>query len=202
MSHASRPASTGQTFEEVVLPHLDTGRHLARWLLGNTHDAEDVVQEAALRAFRYFGTFKGGNARAWFLQIVRHLAWSWRAQGQRFRSESFDEEQHSGSSSLPNPELRLIRMDRAASISRAMGKVPRRWQKLLVLREREEMSYRELADAADVPVGTVMSGLSRGRQAFRVALRDELNHGKRWSPRRFPPRSRHGQCMTEGEEAC
>jgi RNA polymerase sigma-70 factor (ECF subfamily) len=184
-----------------VLPHLDTARRLARWLLRSEDDAEDAVQEAALRAFRYFGTFTGGNGRAWFLQIVRHQCWSWRARGRRVHSDSFDEERHSDGWSAPDPEMRLIHLDRATSINRAMNKVPRRWRKLLVLREREEFSYRELADIAGIPLGTVMSGLSRGRQAFRAALGDELNTRRRPKRRRLPPGGRQVNAMTKGEEA-
>jgi RNA polymerase sigma-70 factor (ECF subfamily) len=180
MKHTEDALSTRQSFEDVVLPHLDAAYRLARWLLGNEHDAEDVVQEAALRAFRYFGTFSGGNGRAWFLQIVRHLCWSCRGAG-RPVPDSFDEERHSGGRSEADPETQLIRIDDARSIDRAMSRVPGRWRELLVLREREELSYRELADAVGVPMGTVMSGLSRARQAFRAAWSDELNSGR---PRR------------------
>lgn len=166
------PASRG--FEEVVLPHLDAAYRLARWLVRNEHDAEDIVQEASLRALRYFRTFSGGNGRAWFLTIVRTTTWGWRRRGFHAPSDAFDEEQHSSARPMSDPEAMLLHTDDVALIERAMRNLPDRFRALLVLREREDLSYRELADVMDVPIGTVMSGLSRARQAFRVALNNEL----------------------------
>ncbi len=86
----------GESFDDVVLPHLDAAHRLARWLMRNEHDAEDVVQEASLRALRYFRTFTGGNGRAWFLSIVRNTSCRWRSRGVQTPTDMFDEEQHSG----------------------------------------------------------------------------------------------------------
>jgi RNA polymerase sigma-70 factor, ECF subfamily len=140
----------------------------------NEHDAEDVVQEASLRAFRYFRTFKGGIGRAWFLRIVRNTCWASRAQRVEALTEPFDEEQHSDARSPSDPETLLRRTDDVTLIRQAMSHVPERFRELLVLRELEGLSYRELAGAMGIPIGTVMSGLSRGRQAFRGALQNQL----------------------------
>lgn len=160
------------TYENVVVPHLDAAYRLARWLVRNDHDAEDVVQEAALRAFRYFRTFEGGNGRAWFLRIVRntcHGGW----KPIRTLTDPFDEERHSFAQSN-SPEMLMLRTDAAARIDRAIGTLPHRFRELLVLREIEGLSYRELADVMNIPIGTVMSGLSRAREALRGVLGDEL----------------------------
>jgi RNA polymerase sigma-70 factor, ECF subfamily len=178
---ATAPA-TGDSFDEVVLPHLDAAYRLARWLTRNDHDAEDVVQEAALRAFRYFRTFAGGNGRAWFLRIVRNTCFGWRGHGFHAPTDSFDEEQHSGARPPSDPETLLLQTDDVTSIERAMSNLPDRFRELLMLRELKGLSYRELADAMDVPMGTVMSSLSRARQALRGALDHERKQAG--SPRR------------------
>ena len=166
----SRPTTVpaiGGSFEDVVLPHLDAAYRLAKWLTRNEHDAEDVVQEASLRAFRYFRTFSGGNGRAWFLRIVRNTCYGWRGHTFQERTDPFDEEQHRSDRPATDPETLLLQTDDVALIERVMSKLPARFRELLVLRELEGLSYRELADVMGVPVGTVMSGLSRARQAFR-----------------------------------
>jgi RNA polymerase sigma-70 factor, ECF subfamily len=166
------PATGG--FDEVVLPHLDAAYRLAVWLVRNEHDAEDVVQDAVLSALRYFRTFTGGNGRAWFLQIVRNTCWARLRKGSLAPSDPFDEEQHSGARPISeDPEALLLHTDDVTLIKRAMQNLPDRFRELLVLRELEELSYRELADVMEVPIGTIMSGLSRARQAFRVALNSE-----------------------------
>jgi RNA polymerase sigma-70 factor, ECF subfamily len=167
--------TTDDTFETVVLPHLDAAYRLARWLLRNEHDAEDCVQDAALRALRYFQTFTGGSGRAWFLRIVRNTCHGRWASDSRRQTDTFDEEQHSDGWSLPDPETLALRADCSAHIEETMRTLPARFRELLVLRELEGLSYRELADILDIPIGTVMSGLSRARQAFRAAFERELN---------------------------
>jgi RNA polymerase sigma-70 factor (ECF subfamily) len=164
---------TGAGFDEVVLPHLDAAYRLARWLVRNDHDAEDVVQEASLRAFRYFRTFSGGNGRAWFLKIVRNTSRRWPDRFQA-ATDPFDEEQHRSAGPASDPEALLLHTDDAALIGRVMRNLPDRFRELLVLREFEDLSYRELAEVLEVPIGTVMSGLSRARHAFRLALNREL----------------------------
>jgi len=174
----------GASFDEVVLPHLDAAYRLARWRMRNQQDAEDVVQEASMRALRYFRTFTGGDGRAWFLQIVRNTCSSWR--GHRFdtRTDPFDEEQHQSTRPASDPEALLLQNDDATLVARAMDKVPARFHRLLVLREFEGLSYREVAEVMGIPMGTVMSGLSRARRALREALDSELK----------PPRGAGSSC--------
>jgi RNA polymerase sigma-70 factor (ECF subfamily) len=175
------------SFDEAILPHLHAGRALARWLMRNDDDAEDVVQEASLRALRYFGTFDGGDGRAWFLRIVRNTCWSWH-QRTAPPTDAFDEELHSSVQPAFDPEALALRTDDGRLIEHALSGLPDRFRELLVRREFDGLSYRELADAMDVPIGTVMSGLSRAREAFRVALTRELKQSG--SRTRNPPRER------------
>lgn len=167
-------ADSGESFDDVVLPHLDAAYRLARWQMRNEHDAEDVVQEASLRAFRYFRTFTGGNGRAWFLKIVRNTCWGWRGQGVLPPADQFDEEQHSSAQPAADPETLLLQTDDTTSIERALSHLPDRFRELLVRRELDGLSYRELANVMGIPMGTVMSSLSRARHAFRAALQTEL----------------------------
>ena len=166
--------TSAETFDEVVLPHLDTAYRLARWLIRNDHDAEDIVQEASLRALRYFRTFTGGNGRAWFLRIVRNTCHRWRRGGIAWRTDAFDEEQHSRPLTAFDPEALLMQSVDQGLIERAMRTLPVRFREVLVLRELEGMSYREVADVLGIPMGTVMSSLSRARHAFRAALDGQL----------------------------
>jgi RNA polymerase sigma-70 factor (ECF subfamily) len=172
--HSAAPA-IGETFDEIVLPHLNAAYRLARGLMGNEHDAEDVVQEASLRAFRYFRTFAGGNGRAWFLRIVRNTSSSWRTRSLQASTDPFDEEEHSSEQPASDPETLLLQVDDGTLINRAMSQLPDRFRALLVLREVNGLTYREMADAMGIPIGSVMSGLSRARQAFRSALHGEMN---------------------------
>jgi len=165
----------GTSFDEVVLPHLDAAYRLARSLTRNDDDAKDVVQEASLRAFRYFRTFTGGSGRAWFFRIVRNTCYGWRGHAGRVVTDMFDEEQHSSDRPASDPETLLLQTAHATVIARAMRNLPARFRRLLVLREFEGLSYRELANALEIPIGTVMSGLSRARQALRDALDSEAN---------------------------
>jgi RNA polymerase sigma-70 factor (ECF subfamily) len=162
-----------ETFERCILPHLDAGYRLARWLTRNDQDAEDAVQEASLRALKYFRTFDGRDARSWFLRIVRNICNSAYARN-RAAHEPFDEERHATSQSAGDPEALAARTDEAAFITRILNRLPERFRTVLVLREIEELSYRELADVIGTPVGTVMSRLSRARRAFRDAALGEL----------------------------
>jgi RNA polymerase sigma-70 factor (ECF subfamily) len=158
------------SFEEVVLPHLDSAYRLARWLIGNEDDAEDVVQEACLRALRYFGSYSGGNSRAWFLRIVRNTCYGWHAHPHAPATDVFDEDQHSETNLPMDPETLMLQAANVAMIEQAIRQLPGRFRELLVLRELEGLSYRELADVLGIPIGSVMSGLSRARQAFRRAI--------------------------------
>ena len=172
-------------FDEIVVPHLDAGYRLARWLMRNEQDAEDVVQEASLRALRYFRTFTGGNGRAWFLTIVRNTSCRWHS-GIPALSDMFDEEQHSSALPGSDPESLLLHTDDVTLIERAMSRLSSRFRQLLVLRELQGLSYQEIAEVVGVPIGTVMSGLSRARRALRAALDNELKRAgiaRRTTPR-------------------
>ena len=149
MSDTLRPPVMPQgreSFDDVVLPHLDAAYRLARWLMRNEHDAEDVVQEASLRALRYFRTFTGGNGRAWFFRIVRNTCRDWHARPLQACTEPFDEGQHNGTSPALDPEALLLRTDGVTLITRTMSDLPDRSRELLVRRELEGLSYQELAD--------------------------------------------------------
>ena len=164
-------------FEDVVLPHLDAAFRLARSLTESDEDAEDMVQEAALRAFRYFRTFSGGNGRAWFLRIVRHICYDCYGHKLNRTEDAFDEDAHTASQLTP--EMLLLHEDNVSLIEDAMRDLPERFRELLVRRELEGCSYQELADLLRIPIGSVMSGLSRARQAFRRALAVELHRRER-----------------------
>jgi RNA polymerase sigma-70 factor, ECF subfamily len=183
----------GESFDTVVVPHLDAGYRLARWLMRDEHDAEDVVQEASLRALRYFRTFVGGDGRAWFLRIVRNTCHGWRQRGDQVPTDSFDEEQHSATRPQSDPEALLLQTDDATSIARALGILPDHFHQMLVLRELEGLSYRELSDVIGIPIGTVMSRLSRARRALRGALDSELNRSD--IPKRTHPREQEADAV-------
>ena len=163
-----------ESFDTVVLPHLDAAHRLARWLMRDADVAEDAVQEASLRAFRYFRTFVGGDGRAWFLKIVRNTCYGWRRHRYQPPTDSFDDELHSSVQPQSNPESLLLQIDDATLIARALNRLPGHYHQLLVLRELEGLSYRELSEVIGIPMGTVMSRLSRAREALRSALDDEL----------------------------
>ncbi len=169
---SARPADAvaAHDFEHVVMPHLDAAYRLARWRLRNAHDAEDAVQEALLRAFRYFGAFVGGNGRAWFLKIVTNVCHDRYGRRVPFEDDPFDEERHTPALPSPTPEALLLRADAADAVTAALHNLPDPFREILVLRELEELSYQELAAVLDVPIGTVMSRLSRARRALAAAL--------------------------------
>ena len=192
LGRAATAPANGASFEDVVLPHLDAAYRLAQWLLRNHEDAQDVVQEACLRALRYFATFDGANGRAWFLRIVRNVCRSHRGgHGVPLSDDPFDEQQHSTAEPLADPELRLLQIDDVTLVDRAIRTLPVRFRELLVLREFEGLSYRQLADVVGIPIGTVMSGLSRARQALKRALERELSPPSRAS--RAPAREEEAQ---------
>jgi RNA polymerase sigma-70 factor (ECF subfamily) len=172
LDRPSVAAGIGESFDTVVVPHLEAAYRLARWLMRDADVAEDVVQEASLRAFRYFRTFVGGDGRAWFLRIVRHTCYGWRRH--RASTDSFDDELHSRARPQANPETLLLQIDDATLIARALSRLPDHYHQVLVLRELEGLSYRELSDVIGIPLGTVMSRLSRAREALRRVLDGEL----------------------------
>jgi len=168
------PVEVGE-LSELLLSHLDSAYNLARWLVRNGDDAEDVVQEAYLRAFQYSSGFRGGDARAWLLTIVRNTSYGWlRKARPREPVAQFDEEIHTSGSGTPNPEELLLKNADARLVERALCELPIRFREILVLRELEDLSYKEIADVMGVPMGTVMSTLSRARARFRDAAGDLL----------------------------
>jgi RNA polymerase sigma-70 factor, ECF subfamily len=160
---------------ELLLSHLDPAYNLARWLVRNGEDAEDVVQEAYLRAFQYSGGFRGGDARSWLLAIVRNTSYAWLRKTRAYEpAVQFDEEIHTNGIGTSNPEERLLQNADARLVEKALSELPIRFREILVLRELEELSYREIADVMGVPMGTVMSMLSRARDRFRHVAGDLL----------------------------
>jgi RNA polymerase sigma factor (sigma-70 family) len=163
-------------FENGVLPHLDAAYNLARWLTRNEQDAEDAVQEACLRAFKFFNAFRGRNARAWLLKIVRNTCYTQvRNNRPQELATTFDEEIHSEKSCSMNPETLLMQGGDSQLLRRALEELPMKFREVLVLRELEELSYREIAEISNIPQGTVMSSLSRARERLRQSLTSLLN---------------------------
>ena len=155
---------------ELLLPHLDSAYNLARWLVRNGEDAEDVVQEAYLRAFQYARGFRGGDARAWLLTIVRNTSYRWLRKTRAYEpAVLFDEEIHTSGVETSSPEQLLLQNADGRLVEQAMIDLPVRFREILVLREFEGLSYKEIADVMNMPIGTVMSTLSRARSRFRHA---------------------------------
>ena len=158
-------------FEQAVLPHLDAAYNLARWLTRDVHDAEDLVQEACLRALKSFEGFRGGNARPWLLTIVRNTCYTWMQQNRsRELTTVFDEEIHTGEPDQCNPETLIIRGADVKQLTKALEELPVEYREAIVLRELEGLSYKEIADVADIPIGTVMSRLARARKRLQQSL--------------------------------
>jgi RNA polymerase sigma-70 factor, ECF subfamily len=156
-------------FEQLVLPHLDAAFNLARWLLRSQADAEDVAQEAMLRSYKFFPSFRGGDARSWLLRIVRNTCYSWMEKNSREGNMTeFDEEFHGPAS--PSPEEAAIAGQDRARLTRALESLSPRAREVLVLRELEGCSYKEIAAITSIPIGTVMSSLSRARRQLLSTL--------------------------------
>jgi RNA polymerase sigma-70 factor, ECF subfamily len=166
-------------YEQKVLPHLDAAYNLARWLAGNDHDAQDVAQEASLRAFKFFGSFRGENTRAWLLAIVRNTFYTWLRKNRppenivEINDETLDIEDVSASGETANPQFAD-----AEAVRRAIAELPVEFREIVILREMEGFSYKEIADLVEVPIGTVMSRLSRGRKLLQKSLTREFNPGE------------------------
>jgi len=160
-------------FEQLVVPHLDAAVNLARWLLRNRADAEDVAQEAMLRAYRFFDQFRGGDPRAWLLQIVRNSCYTWLEKNRPVElMMEFDEELHVQSSA--NPETLAAQSDERGRLMRALESLSPRFREVLVLRELEGCSYKQIAEITGIPMGTVMSTLSRARERLQRTLTDAI----------------------------
>jgi RNA polymerase sigma-70 factor (ECF subfamily) len=158
-------------FEQAVLPHLGAAYNLARWLTRDAHDADDVVQEAYLRAYQFFDGFHGGDGRAWLLRIVRNTCYTWLEKNRpREPATAFDETKHSGGMAVPAPEAGLVAAEERELLRRALAELPDEYREALVLRELEGLSYREIAAVTGAPIGTVMSRLARGRERLQQGL--------------------------------
>ena len=171
-----------------LLNHVDAAYNLARWLTRNEHDAEDVVQDAYLRAIRHFGGFQGGDGKAWLLTIVRNRCYdSMRQRNVREQTLPFDEQLHDILPATADPEASLLQNERTELLRQALAELPADLREALVLRELEELSYREIANIAGVPIGTVMSRLSRGRKRLQQVL--------------TTPHNKEGNDLTDAPEA-
>ncbi|MDR3531613.1 MAG: sigma-70 family RNA polymerase sigma factor [Rhodopila sp.] len=162
-------------FEQIVLPHLNAAYNLARWLVADAALAEDVVQDAALRALSYFHSYNGGDARAWLLRIVRNVAYGVLAARRRGGTTSLDDTgvTADGESMVmqvadpaDDPEATLVRCEGFARLDQALAALPAELRECIVLHELEELSYKEVAHITGVPIGTVMSRLWRARRAL------------------------------------
>jgi RNA polymerase sigma-70 factor (ECF subfamily) len=170
-----------ERFQQVALPHLNAAYNLARWLTRNDHDAEDIVQEAYLRAFKFFDGFHGEDARPWLLAVVRNTTYTWLQQRREHSLDTpFEEDLHSldESGSVKalgqmdsDPESILAQRDDGRLLNRALEQLPAEFREVLVLRELEDLSYKEIASIASIPIGTVMSRLARGRKLLGECLR-------------------------------
>jgi RNA polymerase sigma-70 factor (ECF subfamily) len=168
-------ATDGRTrrFELLALPHLDAAFNLARWLTGNTADAEDVVQDAYLRAFRYLDAFRGDNFRVWLLTIVRNSFLDW-LKDNRTGRQLFQPTPDDMDWADPTPSAEAMLLDRVDSetLGALMAQLPAEYREILILREVEDLSYKDIAAVTSIPTGTVMSRLSRARLALRKAWAD------------------------------
>jgi len=169
-------------FDEVFLPHLPEAYRLAQWLAGNASDAEDIVQEAALRAYRGIRNFGAVNARAWSLTIVRNTAFSWLTKNRpktvvfmndlsAAQQQELEHEGPHGTRIETPEEIAVFRAD-AEQVQKALAQLPVQFREVIVLREINQMNYRDIAEITNVPIGTVMSRLSRGRQLLTALLGD------------------------------
>ena len=182
-------------FEQAMLPHLDAAYNLARWLVRDPSTAEDVVQDAYERAWKYFAAFRGGSGRAWLLQIVRNAAYSTLKAQRRGMEVSLSSGTRAADEdgvdmdipdSSPGPEVTLAQRQDLAALNVALDELPVAWRECLILREVEALSYKEMARIMDVPIGTVMSRLSRARHALQREDHQGLvpKNGKSIAPER------------------
>src|SRR5437762_918959 len=165
------PKEELMSFEAAMLPHLDAAHNLARWLLRNEQDAQDVVQESYLRAFRSFSGFHGTNGRAWLLTIVRNTSYTLLKKNRAVDfTTPFDEEIHAAGHESASPATILEHSEDSELIKEAMDALPAEFREILVLRHQEGLSYKEIADIAQIPLGTVMSRLARARDKLKEYL--------------------------------
>jgi RNA polymerase sigma-70 factor, ECF subfamily len=167
------------SFEAMMLPHLDAAYNLAKWLLRNEQDAQDVVQEAFLRAFKSFGGFHGSNGRAWLLTIVRNTSYtSLKKSRVADLTTPFDEEIHASGDESVSAATILERSEDTELIREAMDELPAEFREILTLRHQEDLSYKEIADIAQIAPGTVMSRLARARAKLKECLAARIGNEK------------------------
>ena len=156
----------------LLLKHLGAAYNLARWLMRDESEAEDAVQEAYLSAISHFAGFRGGDGRAWVLTIVRNSCYDrLKQKGASGQNMDFDEAIHSAAGrQAPNPETVLLLAERTELLRKSLAELPAEYREVLVLRELEQLSYREIANIASIPLGTVMSRLSRARQQLQQTV--------------------------------
>jgi RNA polymerase sigma-70 factor (ECF subfamily) len=159
-----------ERFERLIMPHARAGYNLARWLTGDPHDAEDVVQEAMVRAMRAVDRFHGGDARCWLLTIVRNTCYSWMKQNRKHQPAALPDEDLLALESISPPDAALLRAADAEMVRDAINSLPPEFREVLVMREMEGLSYKEIAAVTDLPPGTVMSRLSRARERLEQLL--------------------------------
>jgi RNA polymerase sigma-70 factor (ECF subfamily) len=165
-------------FHAMVLPHLDDAVNLAWWLTGNRTDAEDIAQEAVLRAFKYFDRFSGEKARPWLLAIVRNTCTSWMAKNRprhlTLVGDPAEAEPDRPDEAAPSPEQQSERRELKSEIDRAVASLPPDFREAILLREVEDLSYKEIAAVLEVPIGTVMSRIARGRKLLQTQLKEAV----------------------------
>ena len=167
------------SFEALMLPHLDAAHNLAKWLLRSEQDAQDVVQEAYLRAFKSFGGFHGPNGRAWLLKVVRNTSYTLLKKNRAVDlTTTFDEEIHASGHDSASPATILEHAEDAELIRKAMEELPVESREILTLRHQEGLSYKEIADVAQIPPGTVMSRLARARAKLKECLAAQIGNEK------------------------
>ena len=167
------------SFEAMMLPHLDAAHNLARWLMRNEQDAQDVVQEAYLRAFKSFSGFHGSNGRAWLLTIVRNTSYTLLKKNRAADlTITFDEEIHASDRDSVSPAAILERAEDAELMKNAMNELPAEFREILTLRHQEELSYQEIGEILKIPIGTVMSRLARARAKLREYLASQMSQEK------------------------
>jgi RNA polymerase sigma-70 factor (ECF subfamily) len=157
-------------FEQIVMPHLDAAYNLARWLAGNDHDAEDIAQEACVRAFRFVGSFRGGSGRSWLLAIVRNTAYTWLKKNRPHAMVTLDDDELREIEDPSTGQAATVDHADATVLRAALEELPVEFREALVLRELEGLSYKEIAEVAEVPIGTIMSRLARARKQLQGFL--------------------------------
>ena len=167
------------SFEQAMLPHLDAAYNLARWLVRNEQDAQDVVQEAYLRAFKSFGGFRGSNGRPWLLTIVRNTSYTLLKKNRSVDlTTTFDEETHASAPELVSPATILEHAENAELIKNAMNELSPDFREILTLRHQEDLSYQDIGDILKIPTGTVMSRLARARAKLKECLLSNISQEK------------------------